>query len=42
VYELRGDPGRRRLRGIRRREFMAAVAVAGHRLLRFPVTVETR
>ena len=43
VNEFRGDPYRRFLRRVRRgREFVTAVAVVGHWLLRFPVTVETR
>jgi len=42
VYKLRGDSFRRFLRCVRRREFVTAVAVIGHWLLRFPVTVETR
>jgi hypothetical protein len=43
VNEFRGDPYRRFLRCVRRgREFVTAVAVIGHWLLRFPVTVETR
>jgi hypothetical protein len=42
VDELRRDPFRHWLRGVRRREFVTAVAVVRDRLLRFPVTVETR
>ena len=42
VYELWRDSKRRFFRSVRRRELMTAVAVAGHWLLRFPMTVETR
>lgn len=42
MYELRRDPFRRLLGRVGRRELVAAVAVVGNRLLRFPVTVETR
>src|ERR1041384_8212187 len=42
VDELRRDPFRHWLRGVGRREFVTAVAVVRDRLLRFPVTVETR
>src|SRR5690348_12641339 len=42
VYELRGDPCRRFIRGAGRCEFVTTVTVAGDWLLRLPVTVETR
>ncbi len=41
MYELRGDSYRLGLRAVGSRELVTAVAVGGHWLLLFPVTVET-